>query len=288
LKIFSLFRIFEQLCAYHEKQSLPWNFSLYRLYFLHSGFLSNLRLPWKTESALYSLYWIYIFTVTWGEVRGWGGTVSFKAKFASVWIERSSINSPLNWLLAEWLLLMLSTPYHNLLHTHRYRGDSRFEKKGKYRRAKLKRLVTYLFNGFTEKLKQSSTYAHVYNGYSSVFQPLCCTEPSANVCFARRTLCNDPSVYIAITAKNCGCEFPPRKIRSVSAEPLAANRGALGFLGTPVEKHWHTVIQSRMLTISMIVSCRELQWNMQSKSTTARSAADHQNKTHQFTSSSPT
>jgi len=38
----------------------------------------------------------------------------------------------------------------------------------------------------------------------------------------------------------------------------------------------HTVIQSRMQTISMIGSCRELQWNMQSKSTTARSATDHQ------------
>jgi len=38
----------------------------------------------------------------------------------------------------------------------------------------------------------------------------------------------------------------------------------------------HAVIQSRMQAISMIGSCRELQWNMQSKSTTARSAADHQ------------
>ena len=41
-------------------QFLP-NFSLYWIYFLHSGFLSNLRLPWKTECALNSLYWIYIF-----------------------------------------------------------------------------------------------------------------------------------------------------------------------------------------------------------------------------------
>jgi len=122
------FKIFEQLCAYCDNQSLPWNFSLYSIYFLHSGFLSNLRLPWKTESPLNSLYWIYIFIVTCGEVRGWGGTVSFKDKFASVWIEWSSINSPLNWLLAEWLLFMLSIPYHNLLHTYRYNGDSRFEK----------------------------------------------------------------------------------------------------------------------------------------------------------------
>jgi len=37
----------------------------------------------------------------------------------------------------------------------------------------------------------------------------------------------------------------------------------------------HAVIQSRMQTISMIGSCRELHWNMQSKSTTARGATDH-------------
>ena len=92
--------------------------------------------------------------MTCGEVRDWGGTVSFKVKFASVWIEWSSINSPLNWLLAQWLLLMLSIPYHNLLHTYRWNDDSRFEKVT-YKRTKLKWLVTYLINGFTEKLKQS-------------------------------------------------------------------------------------------------------------------------------------
>ena len=59
----------------------------------------------------------------------WGGTVSFKAKFASVWIEWSSIHSPLNWLLSEWLLPIFPIPYHNLLLTYRYNGDSRFEKK---------------------------------------------------------------------------------------------------------------------------------------------------------------
>jgi len=138
-----------QLCAYPEKESLPWHFALYSIYFLHSGFLSNLRLPW-----IRCIEFIF-FTVTCGEVRDWGGTVSFKAKFASVWIEWSSINSPLNWLLAEWLLLMLSIPYHNLLHPYRHNGHSRFEKNVTYRRTKLKWLVTYLFNGFTEKLKQS-------------------------------------------------------------------------------------------------------------------------------------
>ena len=48
-------------CACPEKQSLPWIFSLYWIYLLHSEFLSNLPLPWKTECALNSLYWIYIF-----------------------------------------------------------------------------------------------------------------------------------------------------------------------------------------------------------------------------------
>jgi len=32
-----------------------------------------------------------------------------------------------------------------ILYTHRYRGYSRFEKKGKYRRAKLKWLITCWF-----------------------------------------------------------------------------------------------------------------------------------------------
>ena len=31
---------------------MPWKFSLYWIYFLHSGFLSNLRLLWKTECVL--------------------------------------------------------------------------------------------------------------------------------------------------------------------------------------------------------------------------------------------
>ena len=121
-----------------------------------------------------------------------------------------------------------------------------------------------------------ATYAHVYNGCSlqwmqwitmdvqqypnAVFSNLfAAAEPSVNVCVARGTLCNDPSVYIATTAQNCGCECPPRQIRSVSVEPLAANRGTLGFRGTPVEKLRHTVIQSRMQTINMIGSRRELQ-----------------------------
>ena len=52
---------FWETCACPEKQGLPWKFSLYWIYLLHSGFLSNLHLPWKTECALNSLHWIYIF-----------------------------------------------------------------------------------------------------------------------------------------------------------------------------------------------------------------------------------
>ena len=51
-----------------EKQCLPWHFSLYWLYtFYHSGFLSNLRLPWKTYLTWNSsLYWnIFIIQDFW-------------------------------------------------------------------------------------------------------------------------------------------------------------------------------------------------------------------------------
>jgi len=43
------------------KTELPWNFSLCWNIFYLSGFLRNVRLPWKTECGLNSLYWIYIF-----------------------------------------------------------------------------------------------------------------------------------------------------------------------------------------------------------------------------------
>jgi len=92
VEIFFIFQDFWATCAWPEKHSLPWkfslhwmyffpftrflskfalalrnslprNFSLHWTYFLHSGFLSNLRLPWKTECALNSLYLIYIFII---------------------------------------------------------------------------------------------------------------------------------------------------------------------------------------------------------------------------------
>jgi len=49
----------------------------------------------------------------------------------------------------------------------------------------------------------------------------------------------------------------------------------------------HAVIQSRMQNTGMIGSCRELQWNMQSKSTTARIVADHQCATTRINSLHP-
>ena len=43
------------------KTELPWNFSVcWNICYL-SGLLSNLCLPWKTECALNSLYWMYMF-----------------------------------------------------------------------------------------------------------------------------------------------------------------------------------------------------------------------------------
>ena len=40
---------------------MPRNFLLYGIYFSHSDFLNNLRLPWKTEGALNSIHWMYFF-----------------------------------------------------------------------------------------------------------------------------------------------------------------------------------------------------------------------------------
>jgi len=53
------FRIFKQLCACPEKQSVSWNFPLYWMYFLHWGYFSTLRLPWKSVPWKFSLYWIH-------------------------------------------------------------------------------------------------------------------------------------------------------------------------------------------------------------------------------------
>ena len=65
---FLTFQHFWTTCTCPEKQSFPWSFSLYWLYtFCHSGFLSNLRLPWKTDLIWNSsLYWnIFIIQDFW-------------------------------------------------------------------------------------------------------------------------------------------------------------------------------------------------------------------------------
>ena len=56
---FFIIQIFEQLSC-PEKQSCPETFHCVEIFFL-SALLSNLCLPWKTECALNSLYWIYIY-----------------------------------------------------------------------------------------------------------------------------------------------------------------------------------------------------------------------------------
>jgi len=64
------------------------------------------------------------------------------------------------------------------------------------------------------------------------FNLFAAAEPSANVCVARGTLCNDSSVYPTF------CYKPDRQkwqFRSVLAEPLASTRGTLRFRGTTVE-----------------------------------------------------
>ena len=130
-KIYNVLNIFLTIQDFWATLRLPWKTEFALKFFTIFNILFIFRIFKQLALALNSLYGIYIFYsgVRWG---AWlGGIVSFKAKFASVWIKWSSINSPLNWLLAEWLLLMLSIPYHNLLRTYtgRHNGDSRFEKK---------------------------------------------------------------------------------------------------------------------------------------------------------------
>jgi len=56
------FRIFEQLCACTEKQSCPGIFHCIEYtFYIHEFWATCMRLPWKTEGALNSQYWLYIF-----------------------------------------------------------------------------------------------------------------------------------------------------------------------------------------------------------------------------------
>jgi len=70
---------------------------------------------------------------------------------------------------------------------------------------------------------------HTFTMDTAVFFNLfAAAEPSANVCVARGTLCNDPSVYIATTAKNCGCKFPPNKFGLFRRNPWQPIAGTWG------------------------------------------------------------
>ena len=62
LKFFTVLKYFYH-SGFLSNLCLPWKFSLYWIYFLHSGFLSNLRLLWKTECALNSLTECILFII---------------------------------------------------------------------------------------------------------------------------------------------------------------------------------------------------------------------------------
>ena len=136
-------------CACLKNRAFPEIFTVLNIFLTIQDFWATLRLQWNTEFALKiltvfnvlftfrvceqlalavnSLYWIYF--LQWRAVRFVTGEALSLSKPSLRVYESNSVNSPLNWLLAEWLLLMLSIPCHNLLHTHRHNGDSRFEKK---------------------------------------------------------------------------------------------------------------------------------------------------------------
>ena len=59
LNVFFILQNFEQLALALKKRVCPENFHSIEYSFL----LSNLILPWKTECALNSLYWIHIFII---------------------------------------------------------------------------------------------------------------------------------------------------------------------------------------------------------------------------------
>jgi len=105
--VFFIIQDFWATCACPEKQSLPWKFSLYWIYFLHSGVLRNLRLLWKAEGALSSMCSIFIFyfqdfwaTSTWPEKHSlpWNfpqyGTYFYSQNFEQVALALKSRGCP--------------------------------------------------------------------------------------------------------------------------------------------------------------------------------------------------
>jgi len=59
---FFIIQIFEQLSC-SEKQSCPETFHCAEIFFIFQDFWATCGLPWKTECALNSLYWMYIFLI---------------------------------------------------------------------------------------------------------------------------------------------------------------------------------------------------------------------------------
>ena len=114
LNILLAFRIFEQLWACPEKQSLPWNVSLYWNILYHSGFLSNLRLLWKTEFALKYPTVLNIFLTIqdfWATLR-----LYWKAEFALKIFNTGGFRPPR--LVRLWIYLWISRsslPYNQKL-----------------------------------------------------------------------------------------------------------------------------------------------------------------------------
>jgi len=45
---------------------------------------------------------------------------------------------------------------------------------------------------------------------------------------------------------------------SVSAEPLAATRGNLRFRGTPVEKHWNTLMHLKLCMMNLFIVSKSM------------------------------
>ena len=59
---FFIIQIFEQLSC-SEKHSCPEAFHYIEIFFIFQDFWATCGLPWKTEHALNSLYWIYIYLI---------------------------------------------------------------------------------------------------------------------------------------------------------------------------------------------------------------------------------
>jgi len=88
--------------------------------------------------------------------------------------------------------------------------------------------------------ESDSCLSRIFVHLHQFFLHFATAEPAANVCVAHEALYKDPSVYITKTVWNRSCKSCPRKIRPISAEPLAVTCGTLRFRGILVEKHWLT------------------------------------------------